>query len=862
MHARSPSNKHASTSSSPSSSEVDHDDSLSKSKSSSSSPELQSFSRAGKTASAVASAAAAAACDTYDLTLRCTAIFEYFSSSTGAFDRRVRHPNATATLRAAPPVRVAVTTENNGQTFFLPLNMGDRQNALRITEGRWTLVCSAPRVTLFISCAQPVRLVLWSSCALRGRGATLGELAFAKKAVASAEMAALHSTNAMGKFKTTNDSENEISSAATVSNLGLDLLAARGGKSSLASLAKKETPVFTLTAEQSRVLRAVARATPFIFFTGPAGTGKSAILAALGSAIGNTGALTATTGLAAAAIGGTTIHTWAGLSPTALTALENSPRVASDSGVGGATSGPTHTALANLVDSVRRRRDAVRRWINIRTLVIDEISMLSGDAFDGLDAIGRALRGTSNASLPFGGIQIVVCGDFFQLPPVSSGRPRFAFQSSAWVNSAARGEMVLLTRAFRQSGDMEFAALLDEARWGRISESAANVLRSRIGAKLNLPEGVEPTRLAPTRSAVEQENKDALEKLFGLAVVYPARDSAVVGYPPSMAAAALAALEAGASGAAVSITLKVGAQVVLTRALDVSAGLVNGSRGVVVDLPKNGYPIVSFAAGVQRTVGPVHHEVAGGAATRSAIPLALAWALSMHKSQGMTLDAVALSLAQVFEAGQAYVALSRARSLASVTLADAFFDPHTVRASPIVIRFYEKLGLAEKAREAKARSKEMEKCRKMETKSIKTTTVIPAPVPVHRVSFSTTDLAVVPVPVVLPPLLPPPLPRRVIPLATSPVRLIRATLQTHTTAAMPTVPAVIQARSPPKPPVVSLSAFYANKQQQPVCRRSREEAFASPKKPSSPSTRSPPIKTSRIIKGITPTKTLEMKGEA
>ncbi|GMF36337.1 unnamed protein product [Phytophthora lilii] len=205
-----------------------------------------------------------------------------------------------------------------------------------------------------------------------------------------------------------------------------------------------------LTVEQERVLKLVAQGKN-VFFTGSAGTGKSFLLQHLlkhgcGHAMGRVFA-TATTGIAAYNIGGMTLHHFAGIDPRA------------------------HTSKQELLAQISRKKDAIARWKLARVLVIDEISMLDGRLFDDLEAVARQIR---RSTAFFGGIQLILSGDFFQLPPVgrrvrgqgadTAPAPLLCFESSAWVRGVT--EMVVLKEIFRQRDD-EFVRILNAFRIGR-----------------------------------------------------------------------------------------------------------------------------------------------------------------------------------------------------------------------------------------------------------------------------------------------------------------------------------------------------------------------------------------------------------
>lgn len=397
-----------------------------------------------------------------------------------------------------------------------------------------------------------------------------------------------------------------------------------------------------LNTQQRAVLDAVL-AGRSVFYTGCAGTGKSFLLRAIVRALPRrTTWVTAMTGVAALQIGGSTLHSRAGI-------------------------GLARRAADDLVRFMKRQTRAA--WRDCVVLIIDEVSMLSRALFEKLDAIGRAVRSDAR---PFGGIQLVLCGDFHQLPPVGAGADgEFCFESPMW--DAAVPHRYELTEVFRQR-DAAFVALLAEVRSGVLSPDAV----ARLAAlDRPLPDGaVEPTRLFPTNGRVDDLNERALGRLDGETCVYNALD-----YARTEEARALL----GACIAPPSLALKVGAQVMLVRNLDETH--VNGSRGVVVRFhPTSSMPVVRFLRGDELMMEPQVWEVEGddGAvvASRTQVPLRLAWAVTIHKSQGLTIDWLDVDLEGTFACGQAYVALSRARSLEGLRVRG--FHPACVRTHPSV----------------------------------------------------------------------------------------------------------------------------------------------------------------------------------
>uniref|UniRef100_A0A4W6FDE1 ATP-dependent DNA helicase PIF1 n=1 Tax=Lates calcarifer TaxID=8187 RepID=A0A4W6FDE1_LATCA len=412
-------------------------------------------------------------------------------------------------------------------------------------------------------------------------------------------------------------------------------------------------PSRKLNKEQAAVLSAVLSGKN-VFFTGSAGTGKSFLLKRImGSLPPKSTFATASTGVAACHIGGTTLHNFAGI---------------------GSGSAPLEQCI-----ELAQRPGVLQHWTTCRHLIIDEISMVEAQFFDKLESVARSVRRSTE---PFGGIQLIVCGDFLQLPPVSKGKEKasFCFQARSW-RKVIQVNMEL--REVRRQTDQSFISLLQAVRVGRVTEEVtARLLKSAYHHIER--DGILATRLCTHKDDVELTNENKLQQLPGSVRVFEALDS-----DPAL----VKTIDAHSPVNRV-IQLKVGAQVMLTKNLDVARGLVNGARGVVVGFEsgKHGLPRVRFLCGVTEVMKPERWVFKSGGGihlSRQQLPLKLAWAISIHKSQGMTLDCVEISLARVFESGQAYVALSRARSLEGLRVMD--FDPRVVRADPDVLLFYRKL---------------------------------------------------------------------------------------------------------------------------------------------------------------------------
>jgi ATP-dependent DNA helicase PIF1 len=415
--------------------------------------------------------------------------------------------------------------------------------------------------------------------------------------------------------------------------------------------------------------------------TGSAGTGKSFVLRYVIQELvllrgPKAVAVTASTGIAAVNLGGETVHAFAGI---------------------GFGKGDPERIKKNVMKSEK----ACQRWRETEVLVLDEVSMIDHNLFELLDAIARAVR---NDARPFGGIQLVLVGDFLQLPPVRerTGEPsKFCFESPLWEAAcltAAKDGIISLRQVVRQS-DAQFAQLLNRARLGQPSETLFQLLgQCHVTVKPRPTDGITPTKIYCVNRDVDRENREQLQALPGAGMVCEAIDvwkEAPVGVGHEHFIVELAEKTAPRA-----IDLKKGAQVMLTRNRHCHSKVMNGSRGVVVAFlesssKKNYYgvrlPRVRFDNGLTLLIPPAEYIVRGpggdGEMVRAQVPLKLAWAMTVHKSQGCTLSRAELLLSNTFDYGQAYVALSRVTSLDGLWLAEPL-RPRDIRANPTVLKFF------------------------------------------------------------------------------------------------------------------------------------------------------------------------------
>lgn len=369
-----------------------------------------------------------------------------------------------------------------------------------------------------------------------------------------------------------------------------------------------------------------------VFLTGSAGSGKTYVLNAYIKHLNDHGvtvAVTASTGIAATHMQGVTIHAWSGI-------------------------GIKESMSDYEIDQLEQKRHVYDRFQKTKVLIIDEVSMLSGTFLDLLDRVCRSMKRSDE---PFGGMQVVLCGDLFQLPPVSRNeQPDFVIESQAWDTMGL--VICYLTEQHRQDDD-QFISVLNAIRDGRVEEEHRALLRARICSDANQFDCI--TTLFTHNVDVDVINNQKLADLDGEVHTYvmhtKGRDVLVQ------------ALQKGCL-ALETLVLKRGAEVMFIKN-NSEAGYVNGTRGVVVDFTMSREPIVETVSGKRITVGPEEWSIEDDGKVKaliSQLPLRHAWAITIHKSQGMSLDAAVMDLSKSFVSGMGYVALSRVRSLAGVHL--------------------------------------------------------------------------------------------------------------------------------------------------------------------------------------------------
>jgi len=431
---------------------------------------------------------------------------------------------------------------------------------------------------------------------------------------------------------------------------------------------------------QQEIIDACTKYNLNVFFTGAAGTGKSYLLKTIIHNLPPHPAtvVTGSTGVAACQlINGTTLHSWLGI------------------GV------PSKTVTAeNLLPKILKKKNLVNRLKSARTLIIDEISMIDGNYFSLMDDLLRLVRSKNSDKIecPFGGLQVIVCGDFLQLPPVNA--EVMAFETEAWKSF----KVYNLEKIYRQADDAKFAKMLQLIRVGKCNETILKTLRSaKIDEGLIESAGIEPTILTTHVKDVDSINTSrfALLECEG----NPAKDFNALDTLNSSCSKDVKKFDKLLPSVRSTLRLCKGAQVMLNKNINVKRRLVNGARGVVIGFGNNGYPRVRWLnckkddlSGKNAdwpVVGPVKFTVRDGDGQvyqRSQLPLNLAWAVSIHKSQGMTLDFAELSLSKTFEDGQAYVALSRITSLKGLKI-KGVIRSDIIKANKKAVKYYLDNGL-------------------------------------------------------------------------------------------------------------------------------------------------------------------------
>jgi len=424
-----------------------------------------------------------------------------------------------------------------------------------------------------------------------------------------------------------------------------------------------------------------------IFITGPGGAGKSELIRLINKhALNNLKNIyvTALTGCAAILLNckAKTLHSWACI------------------GLGNGD-------IKSLVLKIKKNNFANKIWKETDILIIDEVSMLSMKLFDTLNIIGKTLR---NNQKPFGGIQIIFSGDFYQLPPVGDylepSTQSFCFESDDWFSVFHFNNHIELKKIFRQTDEI-YSTILNQIREGKIKRKSNDILLKYVGRQLDVNLIVEPTKLFPTKNKVEEINKIKMTflntEMREYKIKYETNLEITKGEKEIRCKFSENEIKLELDFLANNllcdkeIKLKIGSQVMCVINIKSEQGdvlICNGSQGIIKSYCEiTGEPFVKYNNGIEmvmRRHSWVSEKIPG--ICISQVPLILSWALTIHKSQGASLDAAEIDVGSgIFECGQTYVALSRVKSLNGLYLTS--YDYKRIRINKKVKDFYESLTL-------------------------------------------------------------------------------------------------------------------------------------------------------------------------
>tara|TARA_Y100000389_G_scaffold201520_1_gene244424 strand:- start:3654 stop:4964 length:1311 start_codon:yes stop_codon:yes gene_type:complete len=397
-----------------------------------------------------------------------------------------------------------------------------------------------------------------------------------------------------------------------------------------------------------------------IFLTGSAGSGKTFLIKLFVKSFKNfiKIAVTSTTGTSALLINGTTLHSYLGI-------------------------GFGDSSVEVLYEKIVKFGWLVKRWNELNCLIIDEISMLKPELFDKLEELARLIRKNDKI---FGGIQLILSGDFCQLPAI--GTSYFCFEAKSWNKCIS--ETIYLNEIVRQT-DNVFQKILCKLRLGIVDDDVVEILNSCINKPLENEYGIKPTKLFSLNKQVNELNEYELDLLA---------DSGCDFYEYNMEMMIIKITDNPSSIKQKflkntvfneELQLCIGAQVMLLINLDLPRGLANGSRGIITEFVSD-FPVVKFLNGEERIIDFHTWEIEenGKPVLRvKQIPLKTAFAISIHKVQGNTLEYAEMDLSNIFEFGQAYVALSRVLSLEGLSIKDINYD--LIKAHPKAVEYYLKI---------------------------------------------------------------------------------------------------------------------------------------------------------------------------
>lgn len=395
-----------------------------------------------------------------------------------------------------------------------------------------------------------------------------------------------------------------------------------------------------------------------IFITGQGGTGKSFFIKKIYEDAMKKGIninVTALTGCAAILLDckATTLHYWSGI------------------GIGNLNLDKTICQIYKY-----KKKDT---WLNCDILIIDEVSMLSSDLFELLDGIGKKIRRNNK---PFGGIQLIFSGDFHQLPPFSYNK--FCFEVPLWKECF--NNEIIFTKNFRQSEDEDYKTILSEIRDECLSDKSKKLLLECI--KKTPPKNINPTILYPIKRLSDLNNNKENNNLNTETRLYEMK---YLKKPPKNIETELIKQKKNIM-AEDSLELKIGSQVMCIINLDQENGIINGSQGMVIGFTENNEPVVKFI--YKDTIKIVGHHTWYNDKYEEygivQIPLVLAWSITIHKSQGITLDYASINIgSDIFECGQSYVALSRVKGLKGLYI--KAIDFNKIKTNKKVKEYYDNL---------------------------------------------------------------------------------------------------------------------------------------------------------------------------
>lgn len=408
-----------------------------------------------------------------------------------------------------------------------------------------------------------------------------------------------------------------------------------------------------------------------VFLTGPAGSGKSFLLQYFinwykteeSDDDNNANSkifITSTTGLSSILIDGMTINRYSGI-------------------------GTGEKEVEIYYKKIIKMRNLKNRWLSTKVLIIDEISMMNPDIFDKLEILARKIR---NNNKPFGGIQIILSGDFLQLPPVKSDS--FCFESFVW--DTIIDKTFYFDEIVRQS-DTKLQNILNNVRVGIVNDEIKDMLNSCINKEFNNKDGIIPTLLFSKKNMVIEYNKKELQKLIDNDNINYNYVSKYVFSKNISESSKEFYIELINSQYSIddNIVFALFTQVMLTINMP-DYNLANGSRGIIIDFSKDNNPIILFLNGKVIEITPNEFTIDenGDIIKKIQLPLIHSWAITIHKAQGMSLEFVKTDIGEsIFEYGQAYVVLSRIKNIEGLSLIN--IDYSKIKAHPKILKYYENI---------------------------------------------------------------------------------------------------------------------------------------------------------------------------